>query len=271
MPTTRSTPTRCSSWRRCPSRWAATVVAHQVGQNAIGWDTPIVEKLPWFALSDPAVTKMVTVGDMYSHRSGLPDHAGDLLEDIGYDRRYVLEHLRQLSARSVPNLLRLHQLRAHRGCRGGGRRRGQVVGGPQPGRAVRAAGHDVDQFAVRRLRGQARPGGRAHPRRRRVPAATTCATPRPQSPAGGVSSSVNDMTQWLTMVLANGSYDGKQIVDPKALLPAITPQIVSSSRRPSRRCGRASTGTGSTSGPRRRPARSSATPAPSSSARAPTS
>src|SRR4029079_4531003 len=36
----------------------ATVVAHQVGVNAIGWDTPIVDELPWFALSDPVVTKM---------------------------------------------------------------------------------------------------------------------------------------------------------------------------------------------------------------------
>ena len=36
------------------------------------------------------------------------------------------------------------------------------------------------------------------------------------------------MTQWLAMVLANGSYGGKQIVDAEALLPALTPQIVSS-------------------------------------------
>jgi CubicO group peptidase (beta-lactamase class C family) len=36
------------------------------------------------------------------------------------------------------------------------------------------------------------------------------------------------MTRWLTMVLANGSHDGKQILDPKALLPAVTPQVVSS-------------------------------------------
>ena len=64
--------------------------------NAISWDTPIVSKLPWFALSDPVVTPMVSVGDMFSHRSGLPDHAGDLLEDLGYDRRYVLDRLRQL-------------------------------------------------------------------------------------------------------------------------------------------------------------------------------
>ncbi len=52
--------------------------------------------------------------------------------------------------------------------------------------------------------------------------------PDPEAPAGGVSSSVNDLTHWLAMMLANGSYDGKQIVDPKALLPALTPQIVSS-------------------------------------------
>jgi CubicO group peptidase (beta-lactamase class C family) len=39
---------------------------------------------------------MVNVGDMYSHRSGLPDFAGDLLEDLGYDRHDVLERLRQL-------------------------------------------------------------------------------------------------------------------------------------------------------------------------------
>jgi CubicO group peptidase (beta-lactamase class C family) len=52
--------------------------------------------------------------------------------------------------------------------------------------------------------------------------------PAPEAPAGGASSSINDMSRWLAMVLANGTYEGKQIVDPKALLPAITPQIVSS-------------------------------------------
>ena len=31
---------------------------------------------------------------MYSHRSGLPDHAGDLLEDMGYGRAEVLKRLR---------------------------------------------------------------------------------------------------------------------------------------------------------------------------------
>jgi CubicO group peptidase (beta-lactamase class C family) len=51
--------------------------------------------------------------------------------------------------------------------------------------------------------------------------------PQAQTPAGGVSSSVNDMTHWLTMLLANGTYDGKTVVDPTALLPALTAQSVS--------------------------------------------
>jgi CubicO group peptidase (beta-lactamase class C family) len=75
---------------------AATVVAHQVGIRDLTWDAPIVAHLPWFALSDPAVTGMLTVADLFAHRSGLPDHAGDLLEDLGYGRRAVLERLRFL-------------------------------------------------------------------------------------------------------------------------------------------------------------------------------
>src|SRR5437879_1691024 len=74
----------------------ATVVAHEVTDNVIGWDTPVVSKLPWFELSDPYVSSHVTVADLYSHRSGLPDHAGDRLEDLDYDRRQTLERLRYL-------------------------------------------------------------------------------------------------------------------------------------------------------------------------------
>ena len=74
----------------------ATVVATQVEKGNVSWDTPVRAHLPWFTLSDPAVSEAVTVADLYSHRSGLPDHAGDLLEDMGYDQRQVLERLRYL-------------------------------------------------------------------------------------------------------------------------------------------------------------------------------
>jgi len=75
---------------------AASVVAHEVGSGLVTWNTPVVAHLPWFRLSDGWVTEHVTIADMFSHRSGLPDHAGDDLEDFGYDRRTVLERLRFL-------------------------------------------------------------------------------------------------------------------------------------------------------------------------------
>jgi CubicO group peptidase (beta-lactamase class C family) len=203
----------------------STVVAHQVGQNAISWDTPIVEKLPWFALSDPAITKMVTVGDMYSHRSGLPDHAGDLLEDLGYDRRYVLDRLRDHPLAPF----RISYAYTNFGLTAGAE--AVAVGA---GKSWEDLSQDVlykplgmtstssrfDEYMARpdRAVGHIHVDGRYEPDYVRDAQA--------EAPAGGVSSSVNDMTKWLTMMLANGSYDGKTIVEEKALLPAITPQSV---------------------------------------------
>lgn len=72
----------------------ATVVATQVSQKVVRWDTPIRSELKVFALADPWVSKHATIGDAYAHRTGLPHAVGDLLEDIGYPRSYVLDHLR---------------------------------------------------------------------------------------------------------------------------------------------------------------------------------
>jgi CubicO group peptidase (beta-lactamase class C family) len=206
---------------------SATVVAHQVGVSAIGWDTPIVSKLPWFAVSDPAVTKMVAVGDMFAHRSGLPDHAGDMLEDLGYDRRYVLEHLRQLPL----DPFRISYAYTNFGLTAGAEAVAVSAGKPWEDLAdevlfrpmgMASTSYRFADYQARHDRavGHIHVDGRYEPRYVREP--------DPEAPAGGVSSSVNDMTRWLGMVLANGSHDGRQIVDSKALLPAVTPQIVSS-------------------------------------------
>ena len=50
--------------------------------------------------------------------------------------------------------------------------------------------------------------------------------PDAQSPAGGVSSSVNDVAKWMRLQLANGKFDGKQIVDEKALRETRSPHML---------------------------------------------
>lgn len=72
----------------------ASVVATLVGEGVVSWDDPVIEHLPDFALADPYVTEHATIGDYYSHRTGIPHAGGDLLEDIGYDREYILSRPR---------------------------------------------------------------------------------------------------------------------------------------------------------------------------------
>jgi CubicO group peptidase (beta-lactamase class C family) len=50
--------------------------------------------------------------------------------------------------------------------------------------------------------------------------------PDAQSPAGGVSSSVNDVARWMRLQLANGKFDGKQVVDEKALAETHHPHML---------------------------------------------
>ncbi|MGI9125579.1 MAG: serine hydrolase, partial [Mycobacterium sp.] len=206
---------------------AATVVAHQVGENKVRWDTPIVDELPWFALSDPAVTRMLTVADLFAHRSGLPDHAGDLLEDMGYDRRAVLERLRLLPLAPF----RISYAYTNFGV---------TAAAEAVATAARTAWEDLSDQVLYRPLGMASTSSRFADYRDRTDKAVghvradTGYQPRftrdpdPQSPAGGVSSSVSDMAQWLAMMLSDGTYNGTRIIDSKALLPALTPQMVSS-------------------------------------------
>jgi CubicO group peptidase (beta-lactamase class C family) len=205
----------------------STVVAHQVSENAIGWDTPLVSKLSWFALSDPVVTQMVTVGDMYSHRSGLPDHAGDLLEDLGYDRHDVLERLRQLPLapfRISYAYTNFGLTAAAEAVAAGAGKSWEDLSDEvlyQPLGMTSTSSRFADyQARPDRAVGHIHINGRYEPRFVR--------DPDPEAPAGGISSSVNDMTHWLSMVLADGSFNGRQIIGPKALLPALSPQMVSS-------------------------------------------
>ena len=207
---------------------AATVVAHQIGERAVsGWDTPVQAHLPWFALSDPAVTRMLTVGDLFAHRSGLPDHAGDGLEDLGYDRRTVLERLRLLPLASFRTSYAYTNF-------------GVTAGAEAVAAAAGNSWEDLSAQVLYRPLGMTSTSSRFGDYASRTNKAVGhvlvdghyqaryTRDADAQSPAGGVSASVNDLTHWLAMLLAGGSYNGARIVESSALLEALTPQMVSS-------------------------------------------
>lgn len=205
----------------------STVVAHQVDEGVVSWDTPVVEHLPSFTLADPYVGSHVTVGDLYSHRSGLPEHAGDDLEDIGYDRAEVIERLRYLPLGPYRitydytnfGLTAAAESVAVASGQDWADLSEQVLYEPL---GMTSTSSRFADFAAQENRapGHILVDGEYVARDVRMP--------DEQSPAGGISSSVEDVAKWLTMLLADGEYEGGRIASPAALQAAFTPQSTSS-------------------------------------------
>jgi CubicO group peptidase (beta-lactamase class C family) len=191
----------------------------------VSWKTPLVKHLPWFALSDPWVTEHVTLGDMFAHRSGLPDHAGDDLEDLGYTRIQVLHLLRNLPLASFRTTYAYTNF-------------GITAAAEAIAMAAGTDWESLAETALYKPLGMANTSSRFSDFIRRPNRATGHVKvdgayvakyqrqPDAQSPAGGVSASVRDVARWMTMVLQNGKYEGTQIVDAASLLPATTAEMI---------------------------------------------
>jgi CubicO group peptidase (beta-lactamase class C family) len=204
----------------------STVVAELVGEGKITWDSKLSALDPAFAMFDPWVTREITIRDMYAHRSGLPEHAGDLLEDLGFTRAEILHRLRYQHPDS--------SFRSHYAYTNFGITEGAVA-------AAKAYGLDWEKASEEKLY---RPLGMTSTSSRYVDfmARKNKALghvlvdgkwvqkfkrdPDEQSPAGGVSSSLNDVAKWMRLQLANGKFDGRQIVDEKALLETRHPHML---------------------------------------------
>ena len=205
---------------------ASTVVAAAVGEKTVGWDDPVVEHDSGFALKDPWVSRRVTLADLFSHRSGLPDHAGDLLEDLGYDRSYILNRLRYQP---------LAPFRAEDAYTNFGLTEAGVA-------AARAAGTSWEELSAEKVY---RPLGMdstsssfadyekaenkasLHVQSGDTWRAEYVRDADAQSPAGGASSTARDMTKWMRLQLGGGKFEGRQVVDADALAETHLPHMLS--------------------------------------------
>lgn len=205
----------------------ATVVAHQVGEHAVEWNTPVQKLMPGFKLADPYVSSHVTIADLYAHRSGLPEHAGDLLEDLGYNRDVVLSRLRYLPLASFRDTYAYTNFGLTAAAEAVAIASGhdwatlsqQAIYAPLGMHSTSSRYADFIAHADHAV-GHVRSGGAFH-------VSVPGRQPDAQSPAGGASSSVADMARWMNMVLGEGSVNGHVIVERCALLATVSPQMVS--------------------------------------------
>ena len=211
---------------------ASTIVASLVGAGKVSWDDRIETLDPGFALSNPNATKQVTIRDLFSHRSGLPTGGGDILEDLGYSRPEILHRIRlvplagqfretyhysnfgvteaaiaaTLKTGKIWEQLAEQSLYAKIGMRSTSSRYSDYENNPD-----KAALHVLqDGYYANRFVREA----------------------DSESPAGGVSSNVRDLANWLQLQLDDGLFNGKRVVDRAALDETHKPQICSSAPGP---------------------------------------
>lgn len=204
----------------------ATVIAALIGRGVVKWSDPVSKYLPGFTLSNPYVGRTVTIADMYAHRSGLPDHAGDLLEDLGYDRATILKRL------ALEPLAPFRISYAYTNF-------GLTAGAEAAAHAANTSWESLSSELLYRPLGMESTSSRfadyehatnkatLHVRVGSRWVAKYTRDADAQSPAGGASSTARDMAQWLRVVLANGKYNGNQVVDEQPLLETRIPSSVS--------------------------------------------
>jgi CubicO group peptidase (beta-lactamase class C family) len=76
--------------------FTAAGLAILMDEKKLKWDDRVIDHLPWFAMSDPYVSREMTVRDLLTHRSGLALGAGDLLfwPATTFTTREIVERLR---------------------------------------------------------------------------------------------------------------------------------------------------------------------------------
>lgn len=205
---------------------AGSVMCALAGKEAFSWDDPVRTGSPELTLSDPWVSDHVTFADLFSHRSGLPEHAGDLLEDLGFGRDAVFDRLR---------LYPLAPFRASYGYTNFGLAAAGVIGASRAGltwegasealvyrplgMASTSSTHAGFTARANRATGHVRRDGNwmVTPQLRQ---------PDGQSPAGGASSSVNDMLLWLATMIRGGTTEAGQVVDSGLLAKSWLPHAI---------------------------------------------
>lgn len=205
---------------------SATVAAIEVSKGRAAWDDPVSRYLPDFKLSNAYVSERATIGDFFAHRSGLPGTAGDDLEDLGFSRDDVIARLRLLPL----DAFRTSYHYANFSTTIGAQAVAKAAGRPWEQLAdeqlfkplgMKSTSYRYGDFEARGNRAVLH----AYQSGRFVPTGQRDADQ--QAPAGGVSSTVVDLAEWLKLLLADGQYQGKTLIAPGALLPALSPQAYS--------------------------------------------
>jgi CubicO group peptidase (beta-lactamase class C family) len=206
--------------------FTAAAIGILVDEKKMGWDDRVIDRLSWFELFDPYVTREITVRDLLSHRSGLGRRGDFNWYASDFDREEIVRRVRFLepsaSFRSEAGYQNTMFLAA-----------GEVL--------EEVSGEKWDDFVTRRI---LEPLGMKRSRTsvRDLEDMENVAEPHEKiegrvvsvphrnidnvAPAGSILSSAFDMTRWMLLMLGEGELEGKRVLSEEAAAEVWRPNIV---------------------------------------------
>ena len=210
----------------------STTMAIAVDRGKLHWDDRIVDLDPEFQLRDPWVTRELRVFDLMAQRSGLPPYANEFLTLLGFDRSARIRSLRYVDPVSSFRSTFAYTNTTH------------ILAGRIVARAEEAAdwnavlqseildplGMKNTTYSAAAMTASANHAvGHRYTVDRSVEAALD-PFPYEGDGAGDINSNIEDMAKWVSLQLANGALDGRQIVSPANLVYTRTPKVAISDK-----------------------------------------
>lgn len=203
--------------------FTATGLAMLADERLLDWRKPVREYLPEFRLHDPVATDRITVTDLLCHHSGLPRHdwawmPGDLSQEQMLAAMQYLEPSRDI---------RQNYQYQNLGYMAAGMIAERISGeswadftcarilSPLGMRHIGFSTEELEQTAD-----SARPYVMQDDERRR-----SALWPIRATPAGGINAAISDMVHYLRFHLANGSFNGVQLLSRAGIRAMQTPRV----------------------------------------------
>jgi CubicO group peptidase (beta-lactamase class C family) len=204
---------------------ASTIVASLVSSGVVSWDDRIQALDPGFELSNKAASEQLTIRDLFAHRSGLPTGAGDFLEDLGYSRPEILHQIRLVPLAG--------QFRETYHYSNFGLTEGAIAATLKTGKTWEEVAQqqlyakiEMHSTSSRYSDYENNPNKAAlHYREDGVYNNWFVREADSEAPAGGVSSNVRDLANFLELQLSGGMFHGRQVLSKAALDETHKPEI----------------------------------------------
>jgi CubicO group peptidase (beta-lactamase class C family) len=206
--------------------FTSAALAILADERKLQWDDPVRKHLPYFRFSDPLADAHVTLRDLLCHRTGMSGRHDFLSFNNSWSREEIVRRIGLVPLshpfRSQFEYQNIMFIAA-----------GEVVG--------RVAGTSWEEFVDRRL---LQPLGMTSTSFRAPDPATArdYATPHHRlagklqavewpnfekvAPAGGITSSVRDLTRWMRLHLNAGKFEGKVVLKEASIRETHTPQML---------------------------------------------